>query len=93
MACLIVEIIEKYVEGGYKPTGASYSESEKIKRKFFDVIARNLEDESFAQELNKRALSHFTKTDPVIYTNTQRRQDTGWSWNNGQTDENLTWLL
>ena len=48
--------IEKYVEGGYKPTGASYSESEKIKRKFFDVIARNLEDESFAQELNKRSI-------------------------------------
>jgi len=48
--------IEKYVEGGYKPTGASYSESEKIKRRFFDVIARNLEDESFAQELNKRSI-------------------------------------
>ena len=44
-------------------------------------------------ELNKRALSHFTKTDPVIYTNNQRRQDTGWSWNNGTDDESLTWLL
>ncbi len=43
-------------------------------------------------DLNKRALSHFTKTDPVIFTNTQRQQNTGWSWNNGQTDENLTWL-
>jgi len=44
-------------------------------------------------ELNKRALSHFKKTDPVIYTNNQRRQDTGWSWNNGADEENLTWLL
>jgi hypothetical protein len=44
-------------------------------------------------ELNKRALSHFTKTDPVIYTNNQKRQDTGWTWNNGNTDESLTWLL
>jgi hypothetical protein len=44
-------------------------------------------------ELNKRALSHFKKTEPVIYTNNQRRQDTGWSWNNGTDEENLTWLL
>jgi hypothetical protein len=48
--------IEKYVEGGYKPTGEKMGESEKIKRRFFDVIARNLEDESFAQELNKRSI-------------------------------------
>jgi hypothetical protein len=44
-------------------------------------------------ELNKRALSHFSKTEPVIYTNSQRRQDTGWSWNTGTEDEGLTWLL
>jgi hypothetical protein len=48
--------VEKYVEGGYKPTGEKMGESEKIKRRFFDVIARNLEDESFAQELNKRSI-------------------------------------
>jgi hypothetical protein len=44
-------------------------------------------------ELNKRALSHFSKTDPVIYTNRQRQQDSGWTWNNGNDDESLTWLL
>jgi hypothetical protein len=48
--------VEKWAEGGYKPTGEKYSESERIKRKLFEVIAENLEDESFAEQLNKRSI-------------------------------------
>jgi len=48
--------VEKWVEGGYKPTGEKYSEKEKIKRNLFKVIAENLEDESFAEVLNKRSI-------------------------------------
>ena len=44
-------------------------------------------------DLNKRALSQFQKTSPVIYTNRQSKQDTGWTWNNGFGDEDLTWLV
>lgn len=44
-------------------------------------------------DLNKRAISNFRRTDTSIYTNKNQRPDTGWSWNNGFNDENLTWLL
>jgi hypothetical protein len=44
-------------------------------------------------ELNKRALSQFQKTDSVIYTGKSTNQNDSWKWNNGQNDENLTWLL
>jgi hypothetical protein len=44
-------------------------------------------------DLNKRALSQFQKTSPVIYTNHQSKQDTGWTWNTGTGDEDLTWLV
>jgi hypothetical protein len=44
-------------------------------------------------ELNKRALSQFRKTDPVIYTGKSDQANDSWKWNNGATDENLTWLL
>jgi hypothetical protein len=43
-------------------------------------------------DLNKRALSQFRKTDTVIYTGKQTSNN-AWNWNNGQNDENLTWLL
>ena len=43
--------------------------------------------------LNKRALSQFQKTDTTLYTNKDQRPDTFWDWNNGQDNENLTWLL
>ena len=44
-------------------------------------------------DLNKRALSKVQKTDTTIYTgNTANPNDT-WKWNNGENDENLTWLL
>jgi hypothetical protein len=43
-------------------------------------------------DLNKRALSQFRKTDTVIYTG-QQTSNNSWNWNNGQNDENLTWLL
>jgi hypothetical protein len=48
--------VEKWVEGGYKPTGEKYSESERIKRELFKVIANNLEDETFSESLNKRSI-------------------------------------
>jgi hypothetical protein len=48
--------VEKWVEGGYKPTGAKYSESERIKRIFNDIISSELEDEQFAEILNKRSI-------------------------------------
>jgi hypothetical protein len=44
-------------------------------------------------DLNKRALSHFHKTDNIIYTNKNADQNTGWQWNPGDGDQNLTWLL
>ena len=44
-------------------------------------------------DLNKRALSQFQKTDSVIYTGKNKPRDSGWDWNNGQSDEGLTWLL
>jgi hypothetical protein len=44
-------------------------------------------------ELNKRALSNFQKTSGVIYTGNQKRNDTGWSWNPGDGDQGLTWLI
>ena len=44
-------------------------------------------------DLNKRAMSNFRRTDTSIYTNKNQQPDSGWSWNNGFTDENLTWLL
>ena len=44
-------------------------------------------------ELNKRALSKFQKTDTSIYTNKDQNSNDGWDWNNGQDNENLTWLL
>jgi hypothetical protein len=44
-------------------------------------------------DLNKRAMSNFRRTDTSIYTNKNQRPDSGWSWNNGFNDENLTWLL
>jgi hypothetical protein len=46
-------------------------------------------------ELNKRALSQFTKTsEQIIYTN--RNQNSGkdsWNWNVGDDNEDLTWLI
>jgi hypothetical protein len=44
-------------------------------------------------ELNKRALSKFQKTDYSIYTNKDQNSNETWDWNNGQDNENLTWLL
>jgi hypothetical protein len=44
-------------------------------------------------ELNKKALSSFQKTSPVIYTGNKNNTDNGWSWNNGRDDESLTWLI
>lgn len=48
--------IEKIVSGGYKPTGERYSESERIKRRLFDVISNEIENESFSEALNKRSI-------------------------------------
>ena len=44
-------------------------------------------------DLNKRALSQFQKTAPVIFTNKPNARDTGWSWDTGFGDESLTWLI
>ena len=44
-------------------------------------------------DLNKKALSLFQKTSPVIYTSNKNNTDNGWSWNNGRDDESLTWLI
>ena len=38
------------------------------------------------------SFSQFRKTDTVIYTG-QQTSNNAWKWNNGQNDENLTWLL
>jgi hypothetical protein len=55
--------VEKWVEGGYKPTGEKYSESERIKRELFKVIANNLEDETFSESLNKRSIPSIISRD------------------------------
>jgi hypothetical protein len=44
-------------------------------------------------DLNKRALSQFQKTNPVIYTGKIKPNDTGWNWNPGDGDQDLTWLI
>jgi hypothetical protein len=44
-------------------------------------------------DLNKRALSQFTKTDTVIYTGKTSQKDSGWNWNPGDGDQDLTWLI
>jgi len=44
-------------------------------------------------DLNKRALSSFQKTSPVIYTGNRNNGDNGWNWNPGSGDESLTWLI
>lgn len=48
--------VEKWVEGGYKPTGKKYSETERVKREFFKFISTNLENEEFSEILNKRSI-------------------------------------
>lgn len=48
--------VEKWVEGGYKPTGEKYSASERIKRIFNDVISNEFENEEFSEVLNKRSI-------------------------------------
>lgn len=55
--------IEKWVEGGYKPTGEKMGEQEKIKRKLFNVIEENLEDETFSEALNKRSIPSIISRD------------------------------
>ena len=44
-------------------------------------------------DLNKRALSQFQKTSPVIYTGKSNSTDTGWNWNPGDGNQDLTWLI
>jgi hypothetical protein len=44
-------------------------------------------------DLNKRALSQFQKTSPVIYTGKTNNNDTGWNWNPGDGNQDLTWLI
>ena len=44
-------------------------------------------------ELNKKALSSFQKTSPVIYTGKSNSTDTGWNWNPGDGNQDLTWLI
>ncbi len=44
-------------------------------------------------ELHKKAISQFTKTNGIISTSGQNSSDTGWRWNNGYGDEDLTWLI
>ena len=44
-------------------------------------------------DLNKRALSQFQKTSPVIYTGNNNGQNNGWNWDTGFGDESLTWLI
>jgi len=44
-------------------------------------------------ELNKRALNHVNKSSNVIYTNRNSRSDSGWNWNPGDGDQDLTWLI
>ena len=55
--------IEKFVAGGYVPTGEKYGESERIKRIFNDVISSSLEDEQFAEVLNKRSIPSIVARD------------------------------
>jgi len=44
-------------------------------------------------DLTKRAISRLQKSDSVIYTGKPNSENSGWTWNNGSNDENLTWLL
>jgi hypothetical protein len=44
-------------------------------------------------DLNKRALSQFQKASSVIYTGKNGQADTGWNWNPGDGDQDLTWLI
>ena len=44
-------------------------------------------------DLNKRALSQFQKSSEVIYTGKSGRPDSGWNWNPGDGDQDLTWLI
>lgn len=44
-------------------------------------------------DLNKRAITRLQKSDSIIYTGKPNSDNTGWTWNNGSNDENLTWLL
>ena len=44
-------------------------------------------------DLNKRALSSFQKTNPTIYTGNPNQANTGWNWNPGDGDQDLTWLI
>ena len=44
-------------------------------------------------DLNKRALTQFQKTNPVIYTGKSNNNDTGWNWNPGDGNQDLTWLI
>jgi hypothetical protein len=48
--------IEKWVEGGYKPTGKKYSESERIVRKLNKILINELENEGFKKVLNLRSI-------------------------------------
>ena len=44
-------------------------------------------------DLNKRAITRLQKSDSIIYTGKPNSHNTGWNWNNGTKDEDLTWLL
>jgi hypothetical protein len=44
-------------------------------------------------QLTKNSLSHFHKSEPVIYTGKPANSADGWNWNNGRDNENLTWLI
>jgi hypothetical protein len=44
-------------------------------------------------ELNKKALSQFHKTSGIIYTGNKDQHKNGWSWNPGDGDQDLSWLL
>jgi hypothetical protein len=44
-------------------------------------------------DLNKRALSQFTKSSQAIYTGKNTSQGDGWNWNPGDGDQDLTWLI
>jgi hypothetical protein len=48
--------VEKWMDGGYKPTGKRYSETERVKRELLKIIANNLENEVFSEVLNKRSI-------------------------------------
>jgi len=48
--------IEKYLEGGYKPTGERYSASEWNNRIIKDIVSKHFENDEFNNELNKRSI-------------------------------------